>query len=103
MNAQSGPFQSPPGPDELELGTGPIPAGPHYRPEYFALEREAVFKCSWLQVGHLCELPRDRRTRSAIPTITALTARIAHRGYGPIRHLKSSRSGDSHSARRHRP
>ena len=56
MNAQSGQFRSTPGPDELALGTGPIPAGPYYRREYFELEREAVFKRSWLQVGHLCEL-----------------------------------------------
>jgi phenylpropionate dioxygenase-like ring-hydroxylating dioxygenase large terminal subunit len=56
MNAPSGQFQSTPGPEELALGTGPIPAGPYYRPEYFELEREAVFKRTWLQVGHLCEL-----------------------------------------------
>ena len=57
MSAQSGQFRSAPGPDQLALGTGPIPAGPYYRPEYFELEREAVFKRSWLQVGHVCELP----------------------------------------------
>lgn len=57
MNAQTGQFHSPPGPDELALGTAPIPAGPYCRPEYFALEREAVFKRTWLQLGHLCEIP----------------------------------------------
>lgn len=46
------------GDDEaLALGTGPIPAGPYWRPEYFELEREAVFKRSWLHVGHLSEIP----------------------------------------------
>jgi phenylpropionate dioxygenase-like ring-hydroxylating dioxygenase large terminal subunit len=39
------------------LGTGPIPARPYYDPEWFELEREAVFKRTWLQVGHVCELP----------------------------------------------
>lgn len=40
------------------LGTGPVPAGPYYRDDYFELEREAIFKRTWLQVGHVCELPR---------------------------------------------
>jgi phenylpropionate dioxygenase-like ring-hydroxylating dioxygenase large terminal subunit len=40
------------------LGTGPIPAGPYYRADYFELEREAVFKRTWLQIGHVCELPQ---------------------------------------------
>jgi len=39
------------------LGTGPVPAAPYYDPAYFELEREAVFKRSWLHVGHVCELP----------------------------------------------
>jgi phenylpropionate dioxygenase-like ring-hydroxylating dioxygenase large terminal subunit len=39
------------------LGTGPIPAAPYYDPAYYELEREAVFKRSWLQVGHVCEIP----------------------------------------------
>lgn len=38
------------------LGTDPIPAGPYYRADYFELEREAVFKRTWLQVGHTSEL-----------------------------------------------
>jgi len=43
--------------DPAGLGTDPIPAGPYFRPDYFELEREAVFKRSWLQIGHVCELP----------------------------------------------
>lgn len=39
------------------LGTGPIPATPYYDPEYYALECEAVFRRSWLHIGHVCELP----------------------------------------------
>lgn len=39
------------------IGTDPIPTGPYYQPEYFELEREAIFKRSWIQIGHVCELP----------------------------------------------
>lgn len=41
----------------LALGTGPVPAEPYYKPEYFELEKEAIFKRTWLNVGHVCELP----------------------------------------------
>lgn len=44
-------------PPELQaLGTGPVPAAPYYTAEWFDLEREAVFKRTWLMVGHVCEL-----------------------------------------------
>jgi phenylpropionate dioxygenase-like ring-hydroxylating dioxygenase large terminal subunit len=43
--------------DVARLGTGPVPAAPYYDPEYFELERQAVFLKSWIQVGHTCELP----------------------------------------------
>lgn len=43
--------------DPAGLGTGPIPAGPYYRADYFELEREAVFRRTWLQIGHISELP----------------------------------------------
>jgi phenylpropionate dioxygenase-like ring-hydroxylating dioxygenase large terminal subunit len=43
--------------DTAGLGTDPIPAGPYYQPEYFAWEREAIFRRTWLQIGHVCELP----------------------------------------------
>jgi phenylpropionate dioxygenase-like ring-hydroxylating dioxygenase large terminal subunit len=39
------------------LGTDPVPAAPYYDPDYFELEREAVFKRTWLQIGHVCEIP----------------------------------------------
>lgn len=38
------------------LGTDPIPAEPYYSPAYFELEAEAIFRRSWLNVGHVCEL-----------------------------------------------
>jgi phenylpropionate dioxygenase-like ring-hydroxylating dioxygenase large terminal subunit len=43
--------------DIAGLGTDPIPTGPYYREDYFELEREAIFKRTWLNVGHICELP----------------------------------------------
>jgi phenylpropionate dioxygenase-like ring-hydroxylating dioxygenase large terminal subunit len=45
------------------LGTDPIPAGPYYRPDYFEIEREAVFRRSWLHVGHVCEFSEPGRYR----------------------------------------
>jgi phenylpropionate dioxygenase-like ring-hydroxylating dioxygenase large terminal subunit len=54
MNVQTSP---PSAADPLELGTDPIPAKPYYDPGYFELERQAVFLRSWLNVGHVCELP----------------------------------------------
>lgn len=40
------------------LGCAPVPAGPYYLDHYFALEREAIFKRTWLVIGHECELPK---------------------------------------------
>jgi phenylpropionate dioxygenase-like ring-hydroxylating dioxygenase large terminal subunit len=56
MSMQSA--KQPPVTDEAAaaLGTAPIPAGPYYRADYFELERERVFRRTWLQIGHVCEL-----------------------------------------------
>ncbi len=43
--------------DHAWLGRAPIPAAPYYDPAWFALEREAIFKRTWLQLGHICEIP----------------------------------------------
>lgn len=43
--------------DPLVLGTDPIPARYYYDPEWFELERKAIFMRTWLNVGHVCELP----------------------------------------------
>jgi len=40
-----------------ELGTGPVSAEPCISPEYFELEREHIFRRSWLNVGNVCEVP----------------------------------------------
>jgi phenylpropionate dioxygenase-like ring-hydroxylating dioxygenase large terminal subunit len=57
MNATANAYRLPTNEDIAGLGTGPIPAGPYYRADYFELERAAIFKRSWLQIGHACELP----------------------------------------------
>src|SRR5262245_7092238 len=40
-----------------ELGTEPVAVEPFVSPEYFALEREKVFRNSWLNVGVTREIP----------------------------------------------
>ncbi len=57
MNVQTPQFQRAESEELLALGTDPIPAGRYYRDDYFELEREAIFKRTWLHVGHVCELP----------------------------------------------
>lgn len=50
-------YQKPESEEALALGTDPIPTAPYYQHAYFELEREAIFKRSWLNIGHVCELP----------------------------------------------
>lgn len=57
MNVQSPAFEPVSDESVSWLGRDPIPAAPYYDPAYFELEREAVFKRSWLHIGHVCELP----------------------------------------------
>jgi len=40
-----------------EMGTAPVPVEPLVSPEYFELERERIFRRSWLCVGNVCEIP----------------------------------------------
>ena len=40
-----------------ELGTGLVPAEPCISPEYFELERERVFRRTWLNVGRVDDIP----------------------------------------------
>jgi phenylpropionate dioxygenase-like ring-hydroxylating dioxygenase large terminal subunit len=39
------------------LGRESVPAAPYYDPAWYADEIAAVFKRSWLEVGHVCEVP----------------------------------------------
>lgn len=61
MNIKAPAFQPIVASDVAELGTDPIPAEPYYSPNYFELEREAIFKRTWLQMGHVCEVPEPGR------------------------------------------
>lgn len=42
-----------------ELGTGPVSFADSTSPEFFELEREAVFKRAWLNIGRIEEIPRS--------------------------------------------
>src|SRR3974390_1277702 len=44
--------------EHYQLGTEPISYEDSISPEFYELEREAVFKRAWLQVGRVEELPR---------------------------------------------
>jgi phenylpropionate dioxygenase-like ring-hydroxylating dioxygenase large terminal subunit len=57
MDQATSSFARVPEDDLAWLGTDPIPAAPYYDPAYFELERKAVFLKSWINVGHICELP----------------------------------------------
>jgi nitrite reductase/ring-hydroxylating ferredoxin subunit len=39
------------------VGQGPVPAFPYYDPDWWELERQAIFLRTWLHIGHVCELP----------------------------------------------
>ena len=41
-----------------ELGTGPISFADCVAPEFYELEREAIFKRAWLNVGRVEDVPR---------------------------------------------
>ena len=36
-----------------ELGAGPVPAEPIFSDEYFALERDRIFRRTWINVGRV--------------------------------------------------
>src|SRR6185369_333346 len=41
-----------------ELGTGPISFGDSTSPEFYELERQAIFRRAWLNVGRVEDVPR---------------------------------------------
>jgi phenylpropionate dioxygenase-like ring-hydroxylating dioxygenase large terminal subunit len=43
--------------DATALGTDPVPARYYYDADWYELERKAVWMRSWLNIGHVCELP----------------------------------------------
>lgn len=57
MNAEAAVAFRPPVDQTGWLGQEPIPAKAYGDPDYFELERQAIFLRTWLQIGHVCELP----------------------------------------------
>ncbi len=55
MNVQYGRIES--RDDPLVLGTDPVPAKYYYDADWYELERKAIWLRSWINVGHVCELP----------------------------------------------
>lgn len=56
MNVESKIFSAPE--DQVaHLGMDPVPAKYYYDPDWYELERKAIFMRSWIWVGHVCELP----------------------------------------------
>ena len=45
--------------DYPELGTDPVSTEPYLSEEYFELEKKAVFKSSWLNVGRIEQIPEE--------------------------------------------
>ncbi len=45
--------------EPLALGTDPIPTKYYYDPDWYELERKAVWMRSWINIGHVCELPEN--------------------------------------------
>lgn len=71
--------------DPAGLGTGPIPAAPYYQADYFDLEREAIFRRSWLPIGHICELPEPGSFIVRTVGIAKASILISHGKDGKIR------------------
>ncbi len=57
MNDLTNSFQKPFSDELKALGTDPIPAAPYCDPAWYELEKQAIFRRTWLNVGHVCELP----------------------------------------------
>ena len=67
------------------LGTGPVPAMPYYSPDYFAAEREAVFKCSWLHIGRVSEVAQPGSFIVRAIEIAKASVLVIHGADGVIR------------------
>jgi phenylpropionate dioxygenase-like ring-hydroxylating dioxygenase large terminal subunit len=85
MSLPSTPFRPVANEELAFLGTGPVPAAPYYDPAYFELEREAVFRASWLHIGRVSEV--DRPNRFIVRPIEVLNASVlvVHGADGQLR------------------
>ncbi|HUD27779.1 MAG TPA: aromatic ring-hydroxylating dioxygenase subunit alpha [Novosphingobium sp.] len=57
MTVQAAAFRPVPQSELDWLGTEPIPAKPYYDPAFYERERQAIFMKTWIEIGHVCELP----------------------------------------------
>jgi phenylpropionate dioxygenase-like ring-hydroxylating dioxygenase large terminal subunit len=39
------------------VGGGPVSSKPYFDPQWWELERQAIFLRTWLHIGHVCEVP----------------------------------------------
>jgi phenylpropionate dioxygenase-like ring-hydroxylating dioxygenase large terminal subunit len=85
VNIQAPQFDLPPSDEALALGTEPIPAGPYYREDYFELEREAIFKRVWLNIGHISEIAEPGRFMVRPLEVARTSLLITHGKDGKIR------------------
>ncbi|HXY28336.1 MAG TPA: aromatic ring-hydroxylating dioxygenase subunit alpha [Acidimicrobiales bacterium] len=67
------------------LGTGPISFADSYAPEFYELEREAVFKRAWLNVGRVEDLPRDGSYFTKELDVAKTSVVVVRDGDGQIR------------------
>ena len=57
MNVQSAIHMLPTEEAAKLRGRGPLSSKPYFDPEWYELERKAIFMRSWLHIGHVCEIP----------------------------------------------
>jgi nitrite reductase/ring-hydroxylating ferredoxin subunit len=38
-------------------GSGALPSRPYHDPDWYELERKAIFMRTWMHIGHVCEIP----------------------------------------------
>jgi len=57
MNVESQTYRAP-ADSALWMGTDPVPAKAYYDPDWYEAERQAIFLRSWINIGHVSELPQ---------------------------------------------
>src|ERR1700744_293804 len=65
-----------------ELGTGPVDYTDSTDPEYYQLEREAIFRKTWLHVGRVEQIPRKGNYFTREPQVADTSLVIVRSGSG---------------------
>ena len=68
-----------------ELGTDPVSYEDCISPEFYALEREAIFKRSWLEVGRVEQLPRNGSYFTRELAVAGTSIVVVRDGGGQVR------------------